>query len=442
MQTEVEAFLKRILRFPDDDAPRLIFADWLEDQLARTESSTGVEWGPERGRFIRIQIALARMKEEEEREIALTGLCKRDNAQNEFEREEQMLLGRHEADWIAPFPGPAAGAIFCRGFVEQLNIGARDLLRYANELFAASPLRHLCLLDMADAPGVFQCQFLSRLAALSVNGSHRGLDLARALANAENLAGLKALYLTGNNFDDDSAHHLAASHIVANLEELDLSKNVLGETSAQFLAASTHFSALRRLELGNNRLGPVGAEVIAGSERLINLQRLGLSHNEIGIARLHRMSRTLGFFRIPVLDLSHNDLGAAGLQVILNRSAGPIDSGANRLRDLNLSGNPLGDDGMRVLAACPHLENLRTLRLVDCRIGDEGVRVLAASPHFTNLVVLDLSNNLIGNTGCRVFLDQNQLRNLKRPIIPSIGLSQKVLSTLHTRYPDQLNQSW
>ena len=204
MQTEVEAFLKRILRFPDDDAPRLIFADWLEDQLARTESTTGAEWSPERGRFIRIQIVLARMKEEEEREIELTGLCKRDNAQNEFEREEQMLLGRHEADWIAPFPGPAAGAIFCRGFVEQLNIGARDLLRYANELFAASPLRHLCLLDMADAPGVFQCQFLSRLAALSVNGSHRGLDLARALANAENLAGLKKLYLTGNNFDDDS----------------------------------------------------------------------------------------------------------------------------------------------------------------------------------------------------------------------------------------------
>src|SRR5207244_2028609 len=53
MQTEAEAFLARIRAFPDDDAPRLVFADWLDEQ------------NDPRGAFIRVQIALAQLAEEE-----------------------------------------------------------------------------------------------------------------------------------------------------------------------------------------------------------------------------------------------------------------------------------------------------------------------------------------------------------------------------------------
>ena len=52
MQTEAEAFLQRIRAFPDDDAPRLVFADWLDEQ------------GDPRGEFIRVQIALAQLDRE------------------------------------------------------------------------------------------------------------------------------------------------------------------------------------------------------------------------------------------------------------------------------------------------------------------------------------------------------------------------------------------
>ena len=46
--TERDAFLQAILEKPDDDAPRLIFADWLE------------EYGePERADLIRVQCELA-----------------------------------------------------------------------------------------------------------------------------------------------------------------------------------------------------------------------------------------------------------------------------------------------------------------------------------------------------------------------------------------------
>ncbi len=446
MQTEVEAFLKRILAYPDDDAPRLIFADWLEEQAPafysrnQAVSSQGSEWSPERGRYIRIQIALSRFKEEETRETELTGLSKRDNAFNEYSEEEHRLFNRFEADWIAPFHGLATGEEFRRGFVEKLNVDARNLVLHEHVLFSATPLRHINLMNVGDClSGVFQCSCLSRLAGLTINHSRIGTPLARALAHAEHLSGLKKLQLKSNNFDDDSIQHLVSSPILANLEELDLSDNEkMGETSARALAASPHFHSLRALKLDKNRLGPVGAEAIAGSERLAKLERLVLSNNDIGMARLQTMSLTNSFFRVATLDLSNNHLTAAGLQIIVNHYHGPLDPSKVKLRDLNLSNNTLGDDGTRVLAACRHLEHLRILRLANCGISDEGVRVLAESPHLNNVVVLDLSNNPINDAGCRVLLDPPQFRKLKRPIVPNVGVSQSLREKLNIRYPDRM----
>jgi uncharacterized protein (TIGR02996 family) len=450
MQTEVDAFLQRIRAYPDDDAPRLIFADWLEEQSAsyfhsrdRHSSPPSLEWNEVRGRFIRIQIAIARLMEEEARERELTGLVRRDNTYYELVKQEQELEKAHRDEWIAPFHKLAAGQVFRRGFVEEANVEAREFLKHADLLFAAAPLRHIHLLSIGDdLQGVLQCPYLSRLSALTIHASYKREALARAVMKSEFFTGLKRLYLTRNRFEDDAAQHLAVSPVLSNLEELDLGDNELGETSALALASSPHLGSLRSLELRINRLGPVGAEAVAGSEKLTNLVRLGLSNNEIGNARLRTLSRTQGFFHVPALDLSENNLVAAGLQVILNSYAGPIDHKLIRLRNLDLGRNPLGDDGMRVLAACPLLENLQVLRLVDCRIGDEGVRVLAASPHLNNLVVLDLSNNLIGDPGCRVLLDPPHLRKLKLPITPLIGVSKNLRDALDIKYPDRLQYSY
>ncbi|MHB1424636.1 MAG: TIGR02996 domain-containing protein [Gemmataceae bacterium] len=48
--THADAFLQDILAHPDDDAPRLIFADWLEEQ--------GDAGSVARAEFIRAQCAL------------------------------------------------------------------------------------------------------------------------------------------------------------------------------------------------------------------------------------------------------------------------------------------------------------------------------------------------------------------------------------------------
>lgn len=444
MQIEVKAFLQKILAYPDDDAPRLIFADWLEEQSAthhhspnRAGSPTSGEWAEARGKFIRVQIALARLIEEETREGELTRRPEREETKKELMREDQKLQNAHREEWTAPFEGLATGPVFHRGFVEEVNVDAKDFLRHADELFAAGPLRHIHFFyPSGSLPGLLQCHLLSRLNALTIHASYVGEPLARAIAQSEYLTGLKTLRLSRNRFEDEAVQHLATSPVLDNMEDLDLSDNELSETSALTLASSQHFGSIRRLELRNNQLGPVGAEMIAGSEQFANLHWLGLSHNEIGTARLRTLNRTQGFLRVPALDLSNNGLQAAELQVILNRSPGPFDPGTVRLRDLNLSHNPLGNDGMRVLGACRHLDGVQILRLVGCGVADEGLRVLAESPYLNSVVKLDLSSNPIGNVGCNALARRTHLRKLKFPILTTVGLSNEIRHSLHYCFPE------
>src|SRR5215475_4635052 len=104
MQTEAEAFLQRIRAYPDDDAQRLIFADWLDEE------------GDPRGKFIRIQLALADLGEH-------------DPARKGLVIAERELLATHRAEWEAPLRGLASGCIFRRGFVDEANVDAREFVR-------------------------------------------------------------------------------------------------------------------------------------------------------------------------------------------------------------------------------------------------------------------------------------------------------------------------
>ena len=421
MQAEAEAFLQRIRAYPDDDAPRLVFADWLDEQ------------GDPRGAFIRVQLALAQLEVDPGAERL--NRPEREALRARLLATQQELLDAHEEEWTAPFRRYATRPRFHRGFVEEVNVDAHNFVRHAHELFAAGPLRHIYLLDIGGMlPAVFQCPLLSRLTALTIHASHAGEPLARAVARSEYLRGLRRLDLSRNRFEADAAEQLASSTALAGLEELDLRENELGEAGARALAASPHLANVRVLELRGNRIGPPGAEAVAGSTRLTSLHRLGLAENDIGSPRIQSVARAYDLLRVPVLDLSMNEIGPAGLLALLNRPPALPQPGELRIQELDLGHNDLGDDGARILARSSHLAGLHVLNLANCDIEDEGARALAQSPHLHQLVSLDLGNNPIGDPGFREFLPFSNLPSLRHLNYSPLGLSSRMKYDLDQRF--------
>jgi uncharacterized protein (TIGR02996 family) len=83
------AFLEAICAAPEDDTPRLVFADWLDDNGE-----------PERAEFIRVQCALARLRADTRFAFPLRCDPRRDG----LEARQQLLLARHGQRWLADLP--------------------------------------------------------------------------------------------------------------------------------------------------------------------------------------------------------------------------------------------------------------------------------------------------------------------------------------------------
>jgi uncharacterized protein (TIGR02996 family) len=122
---ESDLFLKRVLEQPDDDAPRLVFADWLEER------------GDPRGEFIRLQCALAKGQ--------VPATLKK------LRHREQSLLQKYAKAWAKSYAGIAQRCTFRRGFVEGITLPAERFIKHADLLFDWAPLRKIRLTELNPA---------------------------------------------------------------------------------------------------------------------------------------------------------------------------------------------------------------------------------------------------------------------------------------------------
>src|SRR4051812_42577131 len=151
------AFLAEVLAAPEDDAPRLVYADWLEEQ-GRAE----------RGELIRVQCELARLDEDDPRRDGL-------------EDRERELLRAHGAEWVDELPDCGskdlwmAGPAFRRGFVEHLALNAGDIVRFGEELCRRAPLRSVLALECSSVwDEMLALPCLRRFRSLEIIGEHLG----------------------------------------------------------------------------------------------------------------------------------------------------------------------------------------------------------------------------------------------------------------------------
>jgi uncharacterized protein (TIGR02996 family) len=194
-----EALLRAVLADPDDDAPRLIYADWLDEQGQC-----------ERAEFIRVQVALARMAPDDLR-------------RRELARRERRFVTR---GWVPPLPPLLREWGFDRGFVNRVTYNAEDFLRGAATLFGAAPVRHLRLLAARGfITTLVGCPYLAHLLTLDLSGNALGDVAVHSLCHCPHLANLTSLDLTANRVRRGGSYALMTSPYLTSLEALDLGRN-------------------------------------------------------------------------------------------------------------------------------------------------------------------------------------------------------------------------
>jgi uncharacterized protein (TIGR02996 family) len=352
--THEDAFLQAIIESPDDDVPRLVFADWLDDHGQH-----------ERAEFIRVQCELARAEAGE------------GTRSDEPEARERELVEGHGREWAGRLHGLADDYWFRRGFVEEVEIDADALLAHAPAVFASAPVRHARLRGVhEDLAPLAASPWLARLRGVGLSYGWYQIndgDLAALATLPPLLRLLESLFVIECHLSEEGLRPLVCSPHLLCLRSLHLSECWLhGEAGVRPLADSPRLGGLTELWLDRNGLGDAGAGALAGSANCRGLTHLGLAECEVGDAGAEALARSPHLGRLTGLYLAGNEVGDAGAAAL----AGSTSLAA--VEYLHLRRNRISDAGARAFAASPHLGGLRGLVLDGNEIGPEGAAALRA----------------------------------------------------------------
>ena len=230
---------------------------------------------------------------------------------------------------------------------------------------------------------------------LNLSGNPIGTNGALALAKVVHNKSLQNFDMSNCNIDSEGLYacHLAQSFCEnTTLKELDLSHNPIGTLTkgAMALAKVMHSTSLQVVKVCSCSIDSEGAyHITQALHENTTLRRLDLSHNPIGtngaMALMHSKS-------LQEVDMGHCSIDSEGLGHLARASYENTT-----LKKLDLSYNPIGKKGAKALAKLMRNMSLQEVTMCYCRIDSVGARHLAkALCENTTVRNLDLSGNHIG----------------------------------------------
>jgi uncharacterized protein (TIGR02996 family) len=242
------ALLRAIGGHPDEDTPRLMYADWL-DEHGRAE----------RAEYIRVQIARQRKLATGEDDALL------------YNREVELFRA-HAAQWLRELMPP--------GYTPGIVAGERGFFAVARATAGA-------VLRAADHP----CAGLITTLVLSADPRQKGEWFADQLERIVNLPQMRNLARLGvtsipHVLHPSGALVLCAAHF-PRLTELDAAHALIGDSGVAALALSKAFPALRVLDLSTNDI--TGGATPALEMLLPRLELAKLGGNPIPNATAERL---------------------------------------------------------------------------------------------------------------------------------------------------------
>lgn len=316
-----QSFLDEIVANPDDDVPRLIYADWLEEQ------------GNPRGEFIRVQCELATLKKTQVR-------------YRELRAREQELWASHGLEWVKGFPYSLRRCVFRRGFIEESAVALSYFVRNWSKIFRLTPLRHVTFTQVQNRVSLLEdCRGLEMLRSIRLKNCYPNLDTT-PLARSPHLKNIETII---GRWSDQGLIELSKSPVVGNLRTL--------------------------IPEGRYSVGVVEALADAPQLKLRHLNfSYGIPTAAVPVIARARFGQTLEEFVINGVDITDDEfitfMESPSLPVIREFRCSNMDF------QLGVHG-----PGLEALAKNPRLANLRYLSLTNHPLSFRSLEALGDSPY-------------------------------------------------------------
>jgi uncharacterized protein (TIGR02996 family) len=221
--THDEAFLQAILESPDDDTPRLVYADWLDEN-----------GDSDRAEFIRVQCRYHRKQKDT--------VIKLGDPDGKLLHELERAHSQRWLQALPVWPGIRWWS-FWRGFPGIQATSWSALRRHARQIWSLAPVEYLHFYHLSPSAGqgLARSSYLARIRVLELDwvgvGGLPGLD---ALLGSRHLVHLRCLNLKSCGIGDAGVRAIADSPNLTGLETLVLECNEITDTGAFALARSPH----------------------------------------------------------------------------------------------------------------------------------------------------------------------------------------------------------
>lgn len=433
-----EALLAGIIEAPLDDAPRLIYADYLE------------EHGEEnRAEYIRISVELDRMEREHQPAYILhQAFTRGDNiALNQVDWEPieptlhrycfiiqrlEKLRDDYFHDWLRDDELLNLGLRWSggkRGFAERATIAAPvKASKNAHKICSRTPLTSIefCsriadhhLVRMINSgllnrivqienlvDDFFLLELLADTPAVNTLQEYENINATelQALVHHPEYRAFKKLDLRLQTVDPDLFQAFLRAPHLKSIEELTFGSNAWhSEFLADFIQQD--WSNLRVLSLNNCKIDDEALELLVTCPTLTNLHTLYLDDNRFTETGFSALLASKNLQNLKCLSVDSNEISGFSKRAIVNSKL--------RLWVFSASNCRLLPSDLRNLAESELFRELIWLCLGSCSITDGGLKNLLKSP-FERLTVTNLMNNRFVNSGVQALCETSKLSTLQR----------------------------
>jgi hypothetical protein len=295
--------------------------------------------------------------------------------------------------------------------LEQLDIHVEALSPHVAQQLTTAPWPpHIVLknidwlpLDPDDVARLAQHNAMSRVTTMFACDA--------ALLESPHLQGLRRL----SSWDEDITRAISQNRSLSALHTLWLRERPVAVEELALLASSTHLTGLRDLTLQDTKLTAAHLRVLATAPWLPQLEALDLGSNDLDDEAIAILAPSLPN-TLRELILSTNNITAAGLTALLESPC------IAHIERLGLNHNPLGPDGVKLLASHRALATMygRTGRgntdwgMFDgMEMDDDALDSILNSPHIKPLNSLQLGFNKITSNGHMMLAGHPLMRSLR-----------------------------